>query len=196
MHRHDPPRGQQFHRLKRVVGAHRVIVPDRQGRQRQPASADQPHVGKQAGVAGEIDVSLGQRDDETSRIAAVGAVGQHRRVVRDRHFHAPKREVKAAAQVHRVRLLQPLGAEPLADLKVGDDRRAGAPRDLLHVGHVIEMTVGNKNPIGVDLAGFHRRNRRIVEKRVKQDRLPARLDRPTAVSQPGEFGCHRLGSPC
>ena len=63
-------RFEQLDGFHRVVGPHRKAIADRQHGQLEADGPDQFHVVKQARIAGEIDVAVGQRQHEPAGIAA------------------------------------------------------------------------------------------------------------------------------
>ena len=148
---HHAIRLQQLHGFHRVVRSHRKAIADRQHRHVETGGADQFHVVEQPGVAGEVDLAVGEREQEPTGIAAAGAIGQHRAVMRDRHLHAAKRQIDSRRRCSSAAVFHALLAEPFADFKIRHDRRAGAVGDGGRVGHVVEVAVRHEHEIGFDL---------------------------------------------
>jgi protein involved in polysaccharide export with SLBB domain len=150
---------------------HGEIVTDAQhGEVERVKLAQQLHVGVQRGVAGNVEGSVRRLDDEAAGISAISAVRQHRRVDRIDRFHAAERKVEAAAEIHRVDLVDALGPVPRDDLEVRHQRGSGAAQDALGIRHVVLVAVGEQHVVGrdrIDIDGFRepvRRNEGVEKK--------------------------------
>ncbi len=109
----------------------------------------------------------------------------------DRHLHSPERQIRRAAVVHADRIFHALLGQPQRNLVIANRRRPGALGDFYRVGNMIAVPVRDENEIGLGGVGFDRRRRRVVQKRIDQQRVFPGRDRPAGMSQPGEFG-HRV----
>ena len=186
---------EQLHGPERIVGAHRVVVADRQDGQVDPLLADQPHVAEQAGVGGVVDLlAVLEVEEEAARVAAVAAVGQHRAVEGERQLDAAEREVEAAAVLLAVDLGQPLLLRATGDLVVGDHRRAGALGDGDGVADVVAVAVRDEDEVGLHLVGRGRRRRVAGEEGVDQETMAVGLDQQAGMAQPLHSGRHRGSS--
>ena len=72
----------------------------------------------------------------------------------------------------------PFFFKPLADFEIGEHRGAGPLGNRDRVAQVIAVAVRQQNEIRLHLVRLHRRRRRVVQKRIEQNRLAGRLDRP------------------
>ena len=190
---HDAARLDQLDRGQRVVGAHRKTIADRQHGQVDALRADLLHVGKQGRVAGEINLAVGQRQQESARIAAVWR----------RRARSSCDGRSSFARGRRASVMPPpmfIGSVFLtpcfsSQVQISKFATTVAPvrlGDLGRVGHVVEMAVRNEDVVGRDAGRLDRRGGRVVEKRIDQDRLLAGIDQPGRMSQPGQLG-HRIG---
>ena len=94
MHAEDFVAADEFGGLHRVVRPHREIVADAQrGEFQLRGFADELHVHRQRGVAGEIKIAFRRFDDKAAGIAAVGAVGQRAGMNGVHEFDAAKMEI-------------------------------------------------------------------------------------------------------
>lgn len=77
--------------------------------------------------------------------------------------------------------------EPFANLETSNKGCARVKGDRGHVGHVVEMTMGNKNMRGGDRFCILRRGRVRFEERIDEQGMFACFNTPTTVTVPGYF---------
>ena len=179
MHAENFIAAHKFGGLHRVVRPHREIVADAQRGEFQFCGfADELHVQRQRGIAGEIKISFRALDDEAAGISAKCAVG-HRAGMNGIHeFGAAKIELETAAMVQRMHARSALFVEPGGDFEIGNHQRVGAFGDFHRVADVVAVPVRDEDEIRghlfyvngfgeriagnerVEQAGFFRRPRR------------------------------------
>ena len=80
--------------------------------------------------------------------------------------------------------------QPLADLVVGDDRRAGALGDGDGVADVVAVAVRDQDEVGRHLVRLGRRRRVAGQERVDEQVLAVALDQQAGMAQPAHAGRH------
>ena len=91
---------------------------------------------------------------------------------RERQLHAAKGQIRAAAEIAADGVFHAMIlSQPGRDLIVRDDRCAGAIGDLRGVGDVVEMAVRDQDEIRSHVLRLDRRRRRIIQKRIDQQRV-------------------------
>ena len=176
-------------RTCRVFRTHSEIVADAEnGKFERGTVADELHVPGQRGVARVIEMSLRRLDEEAARISAIAAVRHTARMRGRGHFDAAEWKLLRSAQIHGMRFFHALLGEPVDNFPVGHERRAGALGDGSHVGHVIEMPVGNEDVVGRDFADINGGRLGVGgDKRVEEQVNPFHLDAETRVPVVGQF---------
>ena len=179
----------EFGGFHRIVHAHREIVANAQhGEFQIRGFADEFHVHRQRGVAGEIKIAFHRFDGEAAGIAAERAVGQRAGVNGVHKFGAAKIELKSAAVIERMDFRRAVFVQPRGNLVIGDHQRAGASGDFHRVADVIRMPVRDEDEIRrhrFHVNGF--RERIAGDERVKQQRFAADHDGEAGMTVVSDF---------
>lgn len=186
----------QLDRSQCVIGAHREVVADGQNRDVDTLFTDQLHVVEQAGVARVVNRSIVRLQQDAARISAVRTVRQRGTVMSDRQLDGSKVMLVRSTNVLRMHVLDALLRQPLGNFEIRDDQATGPFGNLDRIANMVTMTVRDDQRVRCYRIGRRCGCRIAREERINNDRPAARLDRESSVSQPGDFGAHRVALVC
>ncbi len=108
--------------------------------------------------------------------------------------HPAEIEIRTPSVVQRVRIPDSLLPVPTDDLEVGDQGRAGAFQDILRIGEVILMAVGQQHVIRLDRVDIDSLRPRVrSDERVEKEAHGACLDEQRGMPEIGDLHAPNLG---